>query len=227
MSKYTVEVRYICEALAGFTESGGLNSVDDIIEAARPHIFSFEYPIFDENYKQTLETKFLLKFYTREICEETAGLWRLRLKQKFNEIMPYYNQLYEAAKLSFDPFIDTDITSQENSRTNRDGEATTVATSNDTVKSLRTISDTPQGSLSGVEDNRYITGAEKNDTSDAQTSDNKTTSSECVSGDNTRTTKGKNGGASYSQLLKEYRETFINIDAELLEECEDLFFGLW
>lgn len=38
---------------------------------------------------------------------------------------------------------------------------------------------------------------------------------------------GKSGGMSYSAMLLEFRETFINIDEMIIEELTDLFFGLW
>ena len=39
MSKYTTELRFICESLAGLTESKGYDDVNNIIEAAAPKIF--------------------------------------------------------------------------------------------------------------------------------------------------------------------------------------------
>lgn len=39
--------------------------------------------------------------------------------------------------------------------------------------------------------------------------------------------KGKQGSASYSSLLEEFRRTFLNIDAQLIEELNDLFMLLW
>lgn len=39
--------------------------------------------------------------------------------------------------------------------------------------------------------------------------------------------KGKQGGASYATLLKEYRETFLNIDMMVIRELNDLFMLLW
>ena len=38
---------------------------------------------------------------------------------------------------------------------------------------------------------------------------------------------GKNGGISYSKLLKEFRETFLNIDIEIIRELAPLFMNLW
>ena len=110
MSKYTTEVRFICEEASGLLESKGYNDIENIITKAIPKIFNFNFPIFDENYRCVLETKILKHFYTREICEETVGLWKLRLNTRLNEIMPYYNKLYESELLEFNPLYTTDLT---------------------------------------------------------------------------------------------------------------------
>ena len=112
MSKYTTEVRYICESLAGVEGSRGFNEVDEIIETACPLLFNFDFPIFDESYRLVLEKKILSQYYTREICEESVGLWKLRLKNKLNLIMPYYNQLYKSETLDFNPLYDVDYTTE-------------------------------------------------------------------------------------------------------------------
>lgn len=110
MSKYTTEVRYICENACGLNESVGFNKINDIIIQSAPKIFNFDFPIFDEEYRLPLEVKILRTYYTREICEETVGLWKLRLQTKLCNIMPYYNQLYKSALLEFDVFTDVDYT---------------------------------------------------------------------------------------------------------------------
>ena len=47
MSKYTTEVRFICENFAGLEKSISYKRTLEVIEKARPKIFSFKYPIFD------------------------------------------------------------------------------------------------------------------------------------------------------------------------------------
>lgn len=110
MSKYTTEVRYICETSADLEESVGYDSVDAVIQSSLPKIFNFSFPIFDESYRNVLETKILKHYYTREIGMETVGLWKLKLNTKLNEIMPLYNKLYESELLTFNPFYDVDLT---------------------------------------------------------------------------------------------------------------------
>ena len=137
MSKYTTEVRFICESYAGLSESGGLSKTAEIIEKARPLIFDFDYPIFDEEYRKTLETKILKHYYTQEIGFEVVGLWKLYLDEKLNLIMPYYNQLYQSALLRIEPLINiknetthNETASENNSQQNTTNDSSTTNGSN-------------------------------------------------------------------------------------------------
>lgn len=116
MSKYTTELRFICENAAGLKESEGYNKIGDIIQKAIPNVFNFEFPIFDDNYRNVICTKILKHYYTREISEETVGLWKLRLDTRLNEIMPYYNQLYKSELIEFNPLYDTNLTTSHNAQ---------------------------------------------------------------------------------------------------------------
>ena len=117
MGDYTTQLRFICESKCGYTSSKGFQSIDDIITDSANDIFNFDWPIFDETYRLPLEKKILRHFYTREICEETFGLWQLRLWDRLNVIMPYYNQLYKSELIKFNPLYDVDLTT-EHSREN-------------------------------------------------------------------------------------------------------------
>lgn len=118
MSKYTTEVRFICEELNNLEESSDYLDVYQIVANAAPQIFR-PYPIFDESYRAGLNQRILLHFYTREIGFETVGLWKLKLNQKLMEIMPYYNQLYESTRLEYNPLFDVDYTVTDD---NKEGE---------------------------------------------------------------------------------------------------------
>jgi hypothetical protein len=137
MSKYTTQVRFICETAAGLSESEGQTSVKQIIATAIPSVFDFDFPIFDESYRTVLETKILKHYYTREIGLETAGLWKLKLDTKLNEIMPFYNQLYKSELIEFNPMYDVDLTRDHtlnrSEQTEQTGTETADATKNGTV----------------------------------------------------------------------------------------------
>lgn len=157
LSKYTTELRYICEKFADLDTSQGFSKVDDIVEKARHSIFE-KYPIFDESYRSILETKILKHFYTREIGFETVGLWLLKLNQKMNEIMPYYNQFYESQKLSFNPLINISTTQSSTRDDSTTSNAQTAqATSNERTNSvLKESNESNTNSSKTTEDNKQI-----------------------------------------------------------------------
>lgn len=243
LANYTTEIKTICENYAGYPHFSGEMSVADIIEKSRTKIFDFSFPIFDEKYRSVLETKIIKHYYTREIGLETVGLWKLKLDTKMNEIMPYYNQLYSSTLLEFNPFYDVDITKKHNTRsdgtrneTNENkSNGTNQNTTNSNITNRNLYSDTPQGALTGVETETYLTNATKDMLESADKSNgNFNTSANGKSNsviknveDYLETVKGKQGTEDYSSLLLKYRETFLNIDLQIIEELSDLFLNLW
>lgn len=279
MSKYTTEVRFICESKSGLEISGGSGDVDSIIANSWNKIFTSKAPFFDEEYRSILCHKILKHYYLREICCETVGIWTLWMNTRLEEIMPYYNQLYESAKIEFNPMHNVDLTSkhernvegtskEDGTRTdnttgkrtltgNRDTDNTSVGTRNTTNSSDETkrdlYSDTPQGAITGLENENYLTNArkitdnvngtgneetnttEKSGTDYSETEDTtgkidgvtSNTGKTNTTEDYLETIIGKQGTESFSSLLNEFRETFLNIDMQVIEEFNDLFFGLW
>lgn len=283
MSKYTTEVRFICETAAGYDESQDVMTVEQVIQAAIPSVFNFSFPIFDEKYRNVLETKILRHYYTREIGLETVGLWKLKLNTKLNEIMPYYNQLYKSELIEFNPMYDTDMSrtyKRKNDGTQKmtgdvrsDGTQEAYHDSNSTAKSdgndkqttnqtgsgsatkKDAYSDTPQGALTNVENLTYLSNARiindgktetlnvttdstrgdttTTDTSSTDTLDTTNNSSTSANTtinnleDYTEYVKGKRGGENYSSLLRDFRDTFLNIDMLIINDLNELFMGLW
>lgn len=251
MSKYTTQVRYICESALGYSESADYKSVNDIIQEAIPSIFNFDFPIYDEGYRNVLCTKILKHYYMREIGAETVGLWKLWLDTRLNEIMPFYNQLYKSATIEFNPMHDVDI-STEYLKTH-DGSNDTVGESSENTNGNNTqfvdgsgentqrnmFSDTPQGALDNVENETYLTNATKttNEGSNFSETQNEYDGNRTVNRSDSvvvssteeyiQNVRGKTGGVSYSKRLLEYRNTFLNIDAMIIDELKDLFMGLW
>ena len=263
------------------------------------------YPLFDPDYRAGLQKKILLHYYTREICEETFALWKLRLISKLNDIMPYYNKLYTE---TFEKYLGSDYnlfnnvdmeitdnfdkkiermvenvlneqmknknTSETNSEEEHSGNDTTKYKKHYT-KDLGgagytdTIPTAPQGAVSNltggymsqvvqesgdIVQRNYNNGTSKqekyddgNNSEDVLThghtiynsESNVNNSSRNTSANNNeneeakeksktnRRTKGKSNFQSYASILKEIRESIINVDKMVIDELEPLFFGLW
>lgn len=242
MSKYTTEVRFICESKAGLSDSVGFNQIDDVISNSWNKIFD-NFPIFDESYRNVLCSKILKHYYTREISAETVGLWQLWLNTRMGEIMPYYNKLYESALLEFDPFKDVNYSRNHGGTftgdTRRNGRSDVSVdnsvTSNGTSNSKNLFSDTPQGAITNIENESYLTNAtliKDTDTNTTNTDGNSTTQNTETTGitntDNwIETIVGKQSTISYSKLLQEFRDTFLNIDVMIINDLSDLFMNIW
>ena len=174
-----------------------------------------DYPIFEESYRSKLNEKILNHYYMREIGFETAGLFKRYLNVKMNEIMPYYNQLYLSAQIEFDP-LETYSTNEQYER-----ETTGDNTSQDEGENKSLQNDTPMGSLQNPFSENYATTSQKT---------NATNTTKLNSSENekySRKLSGKNDSKSNSQLLMEYRQSFLNIDMLIIEELDVLFMQLW
>lgn len=315
MSKYTTEVRFICENAIPLKEQGDFTDVDTAIQAGRKKIFTFDYGLFDDAYKPVIESKFLRHFYTREIGFETVALWKLKLREHWELKLPYYNRLWESALLEFNPFYDVNYTiyntgdryrdqnsnTRENGTKNKNGTTNFDESKSGSLKDVKTLesettfdgntnrstnnnkdnrytrdenlldkySDTPQGGLNGVIDTNWLTDARQNvndidgtdytresgnensntdnttnvdstDTLSRSSADNKKTKQTVRDELSTNNTTilvgnihdmddyqkhviGKMSVSSYAKLLKEFRETFLNIDEMFINEMNDLF----
>lgn len=149
MSKYTTEVRYICEEKCGIDTTKIPTSPEDIITLASPKIFE-NYPIYNENYRNVLNKKILKHYYFREIGFETYAMWKFKLNAKMNEIMPYYNELYRAFDLlkGINPLDDTDYTVKFDGTENTKNGGTDTLTktyNKDITKELNTRDNTVNG----------------------------------------------------------------------------------
>ena len=203
--------------MAGNVKSQGFDKIDDILTKSAPKIFDFNFPIFDDDYKLPLEKKILMHYYTREIGEESYGLWKLRLATRMNEIMPYYNKLYKSELIEFDPLHNVDLTtthekindgnttndatgkfansSLNESNVSVSGSGENHTTTKDNNTTMDAYSDTPQGMLENVESLNYLTNAKwvnENDTgSQDTTSSNHESTTENVNVTNQGTTEDK------------------------------------
>lgn len=267
MSKYTTEVRYICEQYAGLSESEGYDSVNDILTASFNKVFDFDFPIFDEAYRPVLCKKILKHYYVREIGEETVGLWKLKLDMRMNEIMPYYNKLYEMAQDDFNLFDDTNLhkTGSKEDSSVKEGDRDTIngvdralnntQTFNDRLVTERNAdnltrnlySDTPQGALTGVDEETYLTDARK--IRDIINEDDTTQHTGTVSNAGTDSSEGtenvdyseninstgeylehiygKSGGLTYAELFMKFKDALVDIDMMIINNLSDLFMNIW
>ena len=218
MAKYTVQIKSIIESL-GSNSVLALSTLDEQIENARPKIFDFEYPFYDPSSKADFERWILESILMDEINYETYGLWHLRLRTWMKTYLPYYNKLYESAKLITNPLKNHHL--ERNTEGSESGTSNANGTSNSVGWNM--YSDTPQGGINGLENSTYLTNATKDLNDSTSESTNTSTSS----------SKGKETVDGYSgidenTLLLKYRQTIININEQFINDFKSkLTLKIW
>lgn len=199
-----------------------------------------EYPIFDENYRNTLNQNILYHYYENEIGFETAPLFRFYLKQKLNEIMPYYNELYKVQKKLIDEnLLLNNVNITENLQGTNTNNTTTNASSQSNSSNSGTSNnknlflDTPQGDeyKGTINDTNYATNVTfDNNTSSNTIQDTSSNSGTAnVSGTNAyiKTIIGNNGAKFNIDVLNDIKNKLMNIDLLIINELNDLFMQIF
>ena len=243
MSKYTTQLRWIVEneqKVVPYSEK------ERYTKAVYRKIGLSEYPIYDETYRRILNDKIIDHFFFREIGFETVAQFAWYMRRTMNEIMPYYNKLYEAELMVDDPLSDFDKTWRETWDRDIDdtgtignvNESTTEVDTSGTTNNRNVFQDTPRSLLGNtgtptIENADYATTVTYDD---GGSTDESTTT---VNGEATRTTdmnrddsgwrERNESGRNVAQieLFEKLKDKYMNLDMEIINHLEDLFMGLW
>lgn len=213
-----------------YTNGGTGLTLESIVHQSAPYVFSFDYPIHDENHRLALEEKIIKRYFYRRICCSDVDEWKLRLDARMNEIMPYYNKIYESFDYLKDILDDVDYTREigqetqtaksenSNSTTSSIGSVDTAGSRTDNTDTstertgsiervdngmsssngsqntssdaLSKYADTPQGTLSGLRNDSYLTNATMTEASEDKTMQSQGSSSNQTKEDNSNTETG-------------------------------------
>jgi hypothetical protein len=205
MSKYTVQLRWVLEQTLADAK---LPNIEANWHAAYDKLGLADYPIFDEAYRQTLNDKIIRHYFMYEIGAETAGLFRMFVRDAMFLIMPYYNQMYlsEITAKNIQPLIDHTRTIAEDATGTASNAANTSATSTSNAQDIFNFDNIKAGNYASTAD---FTDASTTDTG-------KSDSSGTYANKLSRTETGHD--KPEAELLLLWRETFVNIDFEVIRD---------
>lgn len=186
--------------------------IRNLANQGRTKIFDFDYPLSNYVNKEEFETNILNHFIKRRIGFQTITDFQIHLETKLNEIMPFYNKMFdvlenwtitESEKLIHDETSNRTIDS-ENSNNKIDSKTLNETTTNQTTTSLsnqsttetentndRRQSELPQSQISNVQNASYLTDYTlENNTSNSE--DNSTSNGTNNSNGTNRTTENYN-----------------------------------
>lgn len=238
--------------------------ISDFSSEGRSFVFDFNYVLSSEISKPDFETLFIDHFLERRIGFETFNNFKIHLRAKLREILPYYNKLFDSLadlKIIYNDsysesltdtiteesqeVLDRDLTARNVTEGTKTDKGTITHTGTDGIvsNSKTKFSDTPQGVLTNVDQDRYLTDY-TNQNNDSTETKNLTDTFNKSYGDNTTVTGANtddyqkdNTRIVTHEYTKEYEKPFSNqlenyqkyletrhsILTLLLNDLEDLF----
>lgn len=188
------------------------------------------YPIFNEEYRKTLNDRIRREFWLNEIGHETIDIFIWRLELKMDLIMPRYNRMYLAELENTDPLdggiSENDTRQWGNSSSNGSNTQNSDGSGSTGSRGRTVASDTPQTRLEGNADYASSMSDATNETSNKSKSTSSSNSKNRNEYDNNQSSRSKQRG-SKAQMIAQYRSTLINVDNFIIEELRELFLGVW
>lgn len=204
MSKYTIEIRHICDLVTRDTVESWFKDYE-----LSDYLTPEEIAVIEERgtwSKDKLAKKIVDFYYMREIGDETIGLFELHAKTRMNLIMESKLPLIYSAAIKYDPLVNVDFTE------------TLSRNTNDSSNGLTISSDTPQGQVNKTE---ILEGKYATNTQGGESTNESNESS-------TRHMKGNSGvSATAQKMVEQYRQNIRAIDYEIIQELNILFMGLY
>lgn len=213
----------LCESICYTNETPC--RITKLAENTRATIFDFDYPLTDKINKEQFEINIINHFLMRRIGQETFTAFQLVLSNKLNEIMPYYNKLFEALD-GWELLQDGDITERT---LKENGKATTNTETNIKTNTVNEqdnrYSDMPDNHIDYVKSGEYLTNYTLN--KDTAQSSNDTAGKGNTTNENSVEEKVTHTPADKMSIYKEFFDNQKSIFTKLYKELEVCFYGLY
>lgn len=198
------------------------------------------YPIFNENYRETLNNNILNYYLESEIGVETAALFKRLLNDRMTLIMPKYNKMYQAQEELLENGILGNVNLTESferetdSSSEQSDSGTGTQTGSSTASNKNLYQDTPQGSISMQtldSSSVYATNFTLDNNTNSSTVTDTSSSTRDFTNNGTenyvKTIVGNNGRKYNVDVFNDLVAKLQNIDMLIINELQDLFMGIF
>ena len=223
MSKYTTT---LYDLMIDVNEGKEDLTIDEKIDNLAKVIFDFNYPTPSDADKKRIENAIIKHYLMREIAYETVGLFKLKLNDRLNLIMPKYTQAYKNLDDEVSPYINNYIQEKGSNNRNSTSKAETSGTDTRETNTFETTSDTPQGILTELKEGKYSSGARASVSNDTGNTSTSSTGSDEEIGSTSREVESLQG-LTGAEAFRVYFNNLISLDEELVYEFSDLFMCIW
>lgn len=210
--------------------------ISELAKSGRAKIFDFDYPLTSKIKKEDFEVMILNKFLMRRIGFETVTAFKIQLCVKLNEIMPFYNIMFDALD-GWNLFENGEVTTRiledkstmENSSSSENRASTNAKSKSSNITDIRS-SDTPQNEIDDIKAGKYVTNYTYNQSDSESTDDSTSTANQSNKGNQTNSQNVKEtitkNQANQVEVYKSFLESKNNIYSMIFSDLENLFYGL-
>lgn len=184
------------------------------------YIFDFNYDYKNDlTFKAFFEPYFIEHFFNEEFAFETLDYFKVKLKNRMQEILPFYIPLYQTFYINT---IDLTLIEKEesNEKGGNDESGKTNSNSTSTNNSLDVSSDLPANAISvnNINDVKYATDGKRGSNTSTNESNTINTHNNIYTRDSIR--KRTNNGLDNATR---YSSEFLNLCSEMINKFNDLF----
>lgn len=195
--------------------------VPNLAKEGHETIFNFEYPLTNKVNKEKFECMILNHFLMRRINFDTVLAFQIQLENKLNEIMPFYNKLFESID-GWDVFEDEvhDLTSNTTTTDSTNSKNNIKSTNDDDIRN----SNMPQSQIDNVKEGKYLTNYTY-----SQSNSNSDSNSNSISNGTNKNILHETRNRTPSEKLeiyKAFQDEIKNVYTLLFKDLEPLFYQI-
>lgn len=182
--------------------------IRNLAKATHNKIFDFDYPLSSAMSKEDFECQILNHYIMRRINFDTFNAFQIYLENKLNEILPFYNKLFDSLN-DFNLFNDGEKITR-----NLTENGTSSLNSTNDIESR--MSEYPLGQLSDINDGNYVS---------TQNLSNGSSVNNGATNNNTVETINRSP-IDKMDLYQKYLETKSSIMTMIYKDLDILFYGI-
>ena len=182
--------------------------IRNLAKATHDKIFDFDYPLSAKISKEDFECQILNHYIMRRIGYDTFTAFQLYLENKLNEILPFYNKLFDAMD-DYNLFNDGEVITR-----NRQENGKTTLNSDNSLESR--YSEYPLNKLDDLKDKKYVSNQTINESNMSNNGTSNSITDEVE----------KRSPIDKMELYRKYLETRNSIMSMIYKDLDILFYGI-
>lgn len=219
----------ILESICNFDKDANERTkIRDLARVGRGKIFDFSYPLSSKVDKEEFEKMILNHYMMRRIGFQTLTAFQLQLEVKLNEIMPFYNKLFDSLD-GWNIFSDgekivrdKDVYGESQAESSLSSESSSEGSNTQD----RRTSDMPQSQIDNVQAGKYLSNYDYNQDSNSLSDESSQTGESTGRTSNTEHEEITRTPSDKIEIYKKFQNSIKNIYSMIYKDLDVLFYDI-